>query len=166
MIDALDLRIMAELQEDGRRSYREISQRLGVAPGTVRSRVLQLIQEGIFQVLAVPDPWRMGYRFHATVGLRLDPGRSEEVADLLAEREEVGWIGLVSSGYEVMFEVALPDSRAFGTYKEQVLAKLPGCNGIDVFEIWDVRKFHYRLLPPAATPRRAGSLERSTDGAS
>ncbi|HXF36034.1 MAG TPA: winged helix-turn-helix transcriptional regulator, partial [Actinomycetota bacterium] len=48
-VDDLDLRILAELQEDGRRSYREMSQRLGVSPGTVRSRLLQLIEEGVVQ---------------------------------------------------------------------------------------------------------------------
>jgi Lrp/AsnC family transcriptional regulator for asnA, asnC and gidA len=148
-LDDLDLRIMAELQEDGRRPFREISQRLGVAPGTVRMRVLQLIEERVFSVIAVPDPWRMGYGFHATVGLKLQPGQSEAVADLLAEREEIGWVGLTSSIYDVMFEVALPDSRAFGQYREHFLAALPGCLAVDVFEIWGVRKVHYRLLPPA-----------------
>jgi Lrp/AsnC family transcriptional regulator, regulator for asnA, asnC and gidA len=146
VVDDLDRRIMIELQEDGRRPYREISQRLGVAPGTVRSRVLQLVEEGVLRVIAVPDPYRLGYRFHATVGLRVDPGHSEAVADALAEREEVGWVGLTSSGFDVMFEVALPDSRAFGAYKEQVLARLPGCRAIEVYEIWGIRKFHYGIV--------------------
>ena len=162
MLDELDVRIMAELQEDGRRSFREISRKLGVAPGTVRMRVLQLIQDGVFSVIAVPDPWRMGYKFHATVGLKLRPGHSEQVADLLAEREEIGWVGLTSSSYDVIFEVTLPDSRAFGPYRERFLASLPGCLTVDAWEIWDVRKFHYRLLPPAVEPAdadRAASQE-------
>lgn len=149
-IDELDHRIMSELEKDGRRSYREISKQLGVAPGTVRTRVLALLEEGVFRVIGVPDPWHLGYTFHATVGLRLAPGHSEEVADLLSQRAEVAWIGLVSTGYDVMFELALPDSRSFGTYKEQVLAVLPGCRTVDVFPIWSVRKFHYGLLPPAS----------------
>jgi Lrp/AsnC family transcriptional regulator for asnA, asnC and gidA len=147
-VDDLDIRILAELQEDGRRSYREMSQRLGVAPGTVRSRLLQLIEDGIVQVIAVPNPLRMGYMFHATVGLRLKPGHSEEVAQLLAAREEVGWVGLVASGYDLLFEIYLRDNWAFGTYKEDFLANLPGVEEIDVFQHWGVRKFHYRLSPP------------------
>jgi Lrp/AsnC family transcriptional regulator, regulator for asnA, asnC and gidA len=148
-MDDLDLRIMAELQEDGRRSYSVISERLGIAPGTVRSRVLQLVSDGVFQVIAVPDPWQMGYRFHATVALKCEPGHAERIGDLLAERGEVGWVGLMANGYDVMCEVTLPESRSFGMYREDVLAKLPGVTSIDSFTIWDVRKFNYRLLPPA-----------------
>jgi Lrp/AsnC family transcriptional regulator for asnA, asnC and gidA len=146
-LDPLDLEIMAQLQEDGRRSFREISDRLGVAPGTVRSRVLQLIDDGVFRVIGVPDPWQMGFNFHATIGIKLDPGNAEQVADILASREEVGWVGLVSSGYDLIFEVTLPDSRSFGRYKEEVLASLPGCRQIDVYEIWSIRKFRYHLTP-------------------
>lgn len=168
MIDGLNRAIVAELQDDGRRSYREIAKRLGVAPGTVRARVVQLIREGVLQVIAVPDPWRMGYGFHATVGLKLQPGKAKQVGELLAQREEVGWIGFCSSGYDVMFEVALPDSRSFGAYKEEFLAALPGCQRIDVYEIWDVLKFRYRLTPSTGSrdePMVPARSEVSMEGA-
>lgn len=158
-IDDLDARIMSELEQDGRRSFRAISKRVGVAPGTVRSRALQLIKDGVFRVIGVADPQSLGYTFHATIGLKLTPGHSEEVADLLSLRAEVAWVGLTSTGYDVMFEMALPDSRTFGAYREQVLSALPGCQAIDVFVIWDVRKFHYRLLPLAS----AWSADMTTD---
>jgi len=144
-LDELDRRIVAELQEDGRRSYREIAARVGASPGTVRTRLLQLMDDGVVEVIAVPNPWRMGFRFFAAVGVRLAPGHTERVADMLAERQEVTWVGLLATGYDLMFEVALPDARAFGVYREEVLAKLPGLLSADVFLLWDVRKFHYRL---------------------
>ena len=147
-LDDLDRRIIAELQEDGRRTYQEIATRLGVAPGTARSRVTQLRERGVLDVIAVPNTWRMGLNFHATVGLRLEPGHADEVADRLAERAEISWVGLVSSGYDVLFEIALPDSHAFGLYKESLLAELPGVREADVFVCWDVRKFRYHVTPP------------------
>jgi DNA-binding Lrp family transcriptional regulator len=144
-LDDLDWKILGQLQEDGRRSYREISDRLAVSPGTVRSRVLSLIRDHLVQVIAVPNSSRMGFRFHAVVGLQLQPGSADEVADVLTARPEVGWVGLTASGYDVMFEVVLPNGRAFGPYKERFLSKfLP--TRVDVFELWDVRKFNYNLL--------------------
>ncbi|MET0971891.1 MAG: AsnC family transcriptional regulator, partial [Thermoleophilaceae bacterium] len=40
-LDDLDRRILIELQEDGRRSYREIGSKLGVSAGTARVRAMQ-----------------------------------------------------------------------------------------------------------------------------
>jgi Lrp/AsnC family transcriptional regulator, regulator for asnA, asnC and gidA len=144
-LDELDLRIIAELQEDGRRSYREIGTRLGVSAGTIRARALQLMDEGVLEVIAVPNPWRMGFRFFAAIGLRLQPGSVEEVARELTGREEVSWVGLFATGYELMFEVVLADAQAFGRYREEVLAKLPGFVSADVYLLWDVRKLHYQM---------------------
>ena len=96
--DQLSLGILEHLQDDGRLSYREIGKRLGVAPGTVRARVVQLVEEGGLEIVAVPNPWRMGLTFFAVVGLRLEPGHADEVADLLAAREDVTWAGVSHAG--------------------------------------------------------------------
>ena len=95
--DQLSLGILEQLQGDGRLSYREIGKRLGVAPGTVRARVAQLVEERGLEIVAVPNPWRMGLTFFAVVGLRLEPGHADQVADLLAAREDVTWVGLPST---------------------------------------------------------------------
>lgn len=164
ILDGLDQKIMAELQEDGRRSYREIGKRLGVSPGTIRTRALQLMAEGLIEVIAVPNPWRMGFKFFADIGLRLAPGTAEAVADELARREEVSWVGLTATGYEVMFEVVLPDARAFGRYREEVLSQLPGFLSADVYLLWDVRKLHYRLGSPPRWARGGDEAEGPIEG--
>lgn len=159
-MDDLDWQIIDDLQQDGRRPYRQIGRKLGVSPGTVRARVLQLVEDNVVQVIAVPNSSALGYRFQATVGLRLDPGHADQAADLLAARPEVGWIGLTTSGFDVMFEVTLEDGRSFGAFKETFLAGLPGCREIEVFEIWSVKKFHYELASLARdrpTPVASGS---------
>jgi Lrp/AsnC family transcriptional regulator for asnA, asnC and gidA len=97
-IDELDALIVAELQDDGRRSYKEIGERLGVSAGTVRARALQLMEDGVVDVIAIPNAWKMGFPIVAVVGLRVTPGKAEAVADILAEREEIAWVGLVATG--------------------------------------------------------------------
>ena len=104
------------------------------------------MEEGGLEIVAVPNPWRMGLTFFAVVGLRLEPGHADQVADLLAAREDVTWVGLLATGFDVMIEIALPDTQAFGRYKEDVLARLPGYVSAEVFLLWDIRKLHYRLV--------------------
>ncbi len=158
-LDALSHRIIAELQRDGRASFREIGKRLKVSPGTVRARYNQLRKAGILEVIAVPNPWRMGLDFHATVGLRLEPGSIEGAVAVLARKREVGWIGLLLTGYDVMFEVAMRDSHGFGGYKESLWKEIPGFVSAEIFAMWDVRKFRYEIgleADPAA-PEKTGS---------
>jgi Lrp/AsnC family transcriptional regulator for asnA, asnC and gidA len=161
-LDDLSYRIIVELQRDGRASFREIGKRLRVSPGTVRARYNQLRKDGIVEVIAVPNPWRMGMGFHATVGLRLQPGSLEGAVAVLAKQREVGWIGLLVTGYDVMFEVAMSDSHAFGEYKERLWAEIPGFIAADIYAMWDVRKFRYEF--GAAAESRANARERPAAG--
>lgn len=144
-IDALDWAILEDLQDDGRRSYREIGKRLGVAPATVRSRVMQMMDDGVVEIVAVPNPWKLGIGFYGTVALHIDPDQIETVAQLMAEREETSWVGVAVTGCDVMVEIALTDVQEFSWYRQNVLANLPGYRDADVFLVSEVRKMRYRL---------------------
>ena len=146
-LDELDYQIIQLLQEDGRLSFLEIGNRLGVSPNTVRSRYNTLKEAGAVSVIAIPDAAYMDLGFHAVLGLKLAPGQSEAVAAILATRDEIGWIGLVATGYDILCELSLKDSMAFGRYREQLLKDIPQCTGIDAFLLWNVPKFHYGQSP-------------------
>lgn len=145
-LDELDRRILVELQDDGRRSYREIAKALGVAAGTVRARVIQMTQSGMVSFVALPNLQLMGFKFHALVGIRVEPGRTAEVARLLEPQEPITWIGLTATGYDMLVEVAARDAQEFGRYREDVLARLPGFVSSDVFVYWDLVKLGYRFV--------------------
>jgi Lrp/AsnC family transcriptional regulator, regulator for asnA, asnC and gidA len=167
-LDAMDMRILLELQEDGRRSYREIAKRLGVTAATVRARVLALLEENVVEVVAVPNPWRLGLGFFAVVALHAAPGSVAELAEALAGRPEVTWVASMATGPEVMCEIALEDAQVFAEYRDTVLAELPGVVAIDVFLQAKVHKLRYRLgdpddvshtaLPPAVRLARPDDL--------
>lgn len=152
-IDAVDLAILEQLQEDGRRSYREIGKHVGVAPATVRARVLQLMSDGVVEIVAVPNPWKLGVGFFVTIALSLDPDQTENVASILAEREETSWVGIAVTGCEVMCELALTDAQEFNIYRQQVLAKLPGYRDATIYLVSELRKMHYRLNGPSGLRR-------------
>jgi len=165
-VDDLDFAILDELQDDGRRSFREIGKRLGVAPATVRTRVQQLMSDGVVEIVAVPNPWKLGVGFFVVIALRLDPDKANEVADLLAERDETSYVGVAVTGCEVLCEIALGSPRDFAVYREEVLAKLPGYRDAEVYFMSDVRKVRYRLKRGAgATAGAAASRARPAGAA-
>lgn len=144
-LDELDRRILVELQEDGRRSYSDIADAVGVSPGTVRTRVQQMTATGLITVVAVPNLYQLGYRFHALVGIKVEPGHAVDVARALEDEEAITWVGLTATGYDLLVEVAMHDAQEFGRYKEEVLAQLPAFVSADVFVYWDLLKQNYRF---------------------
>ena len=48
--DEIDLEIIKILNDDGRASFAQIAQALGVSPGMVRQRYNRLVEEGVLQV--------------------------------------------------------------------------------------------------------------------
>lgn len=144
-LDDLDFAILDELQEDGRRSFRDIGRRLGVAPATVRSRVQLLMSAEVVEIVAVPNPGKLGLGFFATVALRIEPQSVSEVAKILVERDDTSYVGIAVSGCEVLLEVALESIQDFAIYREEVLGVLPGYKDVEVFFMADILKVRYRL---------------------
>ncbi len=82
-IYALNSRIIALLQQDGRMPYSTIATALGVSEGTVRNRVRQLIDDNIITIQAEAMPEAFGYNFNAQTFIKVAAGAD---LDALIER--------------------------------------------------------------------------------
>jgi DNA-binding Lrp family transcriptional regulator len=88
-LDELDRAIISQLQEDGRKPFRAIARSLGVAEGTVRFRATRMQEEGALHILALADPFALGYAVQASVLVRVTPTAHGDVAETLAAWPEV-----------------------------------------------------------------------------
>ena len=83
-LDEMDRAIIRLLQHDGRLPFREIARQLGVAEGTVRLRANRLTRSGaLTDIVAIADPFRLGYRVLAFSLLKVLPERQQPVIDVL-----------------------------------------------------------------------------------
>ena len=91
VVDRIDRRIIDILREDGRISWKELADRVHLAPSTVADRVRRLETAGViggFQ--ARIDPRALGRDVRAVVDVALPPGTDPaEFEARLAERDEV-----------------------------------------------------------------------------
>jgi Lrp/AsnC family leucine-responsive transcriptional regulator len=72
-LDALDRKILEQLQADGRMSNQELSDRIGLSPSPCLRRLRQLEKEGtITRYVALVDPGSVGLDVTAFVRVRLD----------------------------------------------------------------------------------------------
>lgn len=103
-LDDVSKAIIAELQEDGRRSYAAIGKAVGLSEAAVRQRVQRLVDGGVMQVVAVTDPLEMGFSRQAMIGVKAT-GDLEPIADALAELDEVDYVVITAGSFDVLAEV-------------------------------------------------------------
>jgi Lrp/AsnC family transcriptional regulator for asnA, asnC and gidA len=145
-MDELDNRIIEILQTDGRASNAHIAREVGVSEGTVRRRLRRLIQDGVINVIAVPDLEKMGFNTAALVGLQTDPGRIDGVADALSKLKEVHFVSLTTGAQDVFIWVALSSSEALGDFLRNKVGVIPGVRRTETYVNLAIKKRTYGLV--------------------
>ena len=79
LLDDVNRRLLAELQEDGRLSLAELGRRVGLSPPAVGERLQRLEQDGVIRgYRAEVDPRALGLSLSAIVRIRPAPGQLRE----------------------------------------------------------------------------------------
>lgn len=88
--DETDLKILHLLAEDGRRSYTEIAEHVGLSGPAVSERVRRLEEQGIIKGFKVDvDRSKLGRGLAVLVSLNVKPGHVEEIHDTLNNVDDV-----------------------------------------------------------------------------
>jgi Lrp/AsnC family transcriptional regulator for asnA, asnC and gidA len=143
-LDHLDHEIIRHLQEDGRRSYREIGRDLGVSEGTIRWRVRRLIEAQALRVVAIADPFRLGYRVLAFVLVSVEAGANERVIEALVGFPEVTYVSACTGRFDVYIQVVCRDHDHL---YEVLSRRIPAVGGIvrtETFTELKMYKISYR----------------------
>jgi Lrp/AsnC family transcriptional regulator, leucine-responsive regulatory protein len=90
LLDATNLRLLAELQADARLSLAELGRRVGLSSPAVAERVGRLERDGVIRGYhADVDPRALGYALTAVIRVRPAPRQIPEVARIARETPEV-----------------------------------------------------------------------------
>src|SRR6266699_4353327 len=98
-IDEIDQHIIEALQQDGRRPFTKIAADLGISEASVRQRVSNLINNEVIQIVAVTNPIKLGFSLASMVGIRVEGARLLEVAQAIAEFDEVIYLNICTGPF-------------------------------------------------------------------
>jgi Lrp/AsnC family transcriptional regulator for asnA, asnC and gidA len=143
-LDQLDREIIRLLQYDGRMPFTQIAEKVDVSEGTVRRRVTQLIESGIMQIVGVVEPQYLGWGAAAMVGVSVEVGKTDEVANRIAEFPEVSYLFLASGEFDLFVEVYCKDREHFVDFLNNKLHHIPGIMSTRTFMILKMYKLSYR----------------------
>lgn len=128
-LDAIDSRIVAELQSDGRLSNVELSDKVGLSPSPCLRRVKRLEREGYIEgYRAALRRDRVGLGFSVFVGVKLDSHANERALafeEAVVAMPEVIACHLVSGEADYFLEVVVPDLADYQRFLVGKLLNLP-----------------------------------------
>jgi DNA-binding Lrp family transcriptional regulator len=89
-MDELDFRILDLLNNNARKSYRQMAKELRVSMSTISNRIKNMESKGIIKgYIPVLDPQKIGYDLLVMIGVRISKGRLIDVQNKISTHEGV-----------------------------------------------------------------------------
>ncbi|MEI8296654.1 MAG: Lrp/AsnC family transcriptional regulator [Pseudomonadota bacterium] len=133
-LDNVDVRLLAELQQDGRRPVVELAERVGLSPTPCARRIRQLEEAGIIQGYAAQiDPARLGLGVRAFVQVKLERHTDENIErfnEALAALDEVVSCHATTGDHDFMLQVLTADLESLSNIVLRSLLRIPGVRDV------------------------------------
>jgi len=107
-IDLKDRRILNELDKNARQSNSEIAKKVGLKKNIVNYRIKQLEKKQIIkEYYTLIDSSKLGYYFFRIyIKLQnINPEKEQEFKEYLAKKQEITWIGTLTSKWDVLLGI-------------------------------------------------------------
>jgi DNA-binding Lrp family transcriptional regulator len=133
-MDAIDRRILRELQADGRLANQELAARVGLTPSPCLRRVRQLEDDGVIRgYRAVVDPAALGRGFEVFASVEVHRDRDS----VAAFESEVQAVPDIVEAYRLygapgsLLRIAVADSDAYERFWTDKLIAMPGVSDVN-----------------------------------
>lgn len=146
-LDDTDVALVAELTDDGRRSYTELAAAVGVTESTAARRVTRLVDAGCLSFAAVVDPALLGYTTEAFFRLQVEIAEVEAVAATLCAETGVRYVSATTGASDLVCEAVLPDTDALYRFVTGTLAAVPGVKSVETSLELETVKRAFRARP-------------------
>ena len=152
-LDAIDLRILDELQRDGALSNVELARRVHLSPSPCLARVKALETHGVIdRYVALANPKALGLGLNVFISISLATQNRQSLADLeqrIAEHDEVMECYLMTGDSDYLIRIAVADMAALEKFIMEQLTPIPGIEKIrSSFALKQVR---YKTALPLPT---------------
>jgi DNA-binding Lrp family transcriptional regulator len=129
-MDAVDRKIIAELQAEGRLTVTQLADRVKLTVAPCHRRLRELERAGVIRgYRAVIDPAALGLGFEVLVYVTMEREDAETIARFergLAEVAEVRHAERLFGDPDYLVRVSTADIAAYQTLRDEKLATLPG----------------------------------------
>ena len=134
-IDQTHIAIIRHLQ-DGRKSFKEIAEVLSITENTVRSRVQQMVQDGVLSITGLIDPEKVpGHRI-VLVGIKLSTMNLVKKGEEFSRLRGVVSVAVVTGRYDLILTVLLRDEFGLLEFYTQEVDRIDEVSSAETFVVY------------------------------
>lgn len=148
-LDQLDIRILEQLQLDGRMPFSQIARTLGISDVTVRSRVNRLLRAQLVRFVTDVDPRRLGL-IEVYLGLQIQGPALDRAIATVTDIPEVTYAAEMSGTYDLLCEVIARDNDDLVRLLREVRGT-PGVTRVETLTVLQIHKETWRYAGLAAS---------------
>jgi Lrp/AsnC family transcriptional regulator, regulator for asnA, asnC and gidA len=134
-IDKTAIAIISHLKE-GRKSYADIARSLSVTENTVRSRVNQLMREGILDITGTIDPDALPGHRTVIVGIKLDTMHLVRKGEEFSKLRGVVSVSVVTGRFDLIVTVLLRDDFGLLEFYTQEVSRVEEVRSAETFVVY------------------------------
>jgi Lrp/AsnC family leucine-responsive transcriptional regulator len=152
-LDRTDLRILAQLQDDGRMSNLKLAEAVSLSPTAVLARVQRLTREGFIEGYeARLNPRKLGAGMLVFVEILLDrttPNIFDRFRAAVQAHPQILECHMVAGGFDYLLKTRVEGMDAYRTFAGTVLWQLPGVRETRTYAVMEEVKHSTKLHLPA-----------------
>lgn len=107
-------------------SNRELSRVLAYSEATIRRRVKALIDSGHIRIVAIADPFLLGYSIDVIIGIEVHPGLVKEAALRFAELENVRTVTITTGASDLIIAAIFRSNDELLDFLSSAVGNIPG----------------------------------------
>lgn len=129
-LDSTDLKILRELQRDGRIAWVELAERIALSASACQRRVQSLLERGVIEKISAQlNLETLGYEVQAYVSVKVDRqdvARARKFRNLIGKCPEVIACHMLTGEVDYLLLVVAKDLKSFGRFVEERILGMPG----------------------------------------
>jgi Lrp/AsnC family transcriptional regulator, regulator for asnA, asnC and gidA len=135
-LDQKNLQIIQLLQKDGRMASSEIAKQVGISEATVRYRLKKLIDGNYIQIVAVGNPFKLGFGIAASISVYAEMKQVDQVIIALEKLDRLSYIVQMTSDPSIELETYVESIEEL----HELLSKIEKIDGITKVSTTFIRK--------------------------
>ncbi|MGV7123273.1 MULTISPECIES: Lrp/AsnC family transcriptional regulator [unclassified Sphingopyxis] len=128
-LDEFDRKILSILGRDGRITYTDLAQRVGLSKTPCQQRVKRLVASGLITGFrAIVDPAKVGLDHVAFAEVKLSDTREEALRQFNAAVRQIAEVEechMIASSFDYLLKVRTPDIRRYRIVLGEKISSLP-----------------------------------------